>query len=148
MDSGRLLLELRRRLTAISSGCAVKRISGIGSLPKTLRLPESLNISEIVRGVFCSGYLGYYALVPHSGKGYMTRGLAAVLYDAFRVHRLHRLEANIQPGNQASRALVQRLGFRLEGLSPRYLKIGRRWCDHERWAITLEDWKEINRTIP
>src|SRR5688572_28174922 len=56
-----------------------------------------ITISEIVRGPFCSGYLGYYGFIPHSGKGYMTRGLSAVLSDAFRVHRLHRLEANIQP---------------------------------------------------
>jgi [ribosomal protein S5]-alanine N-acetyltransferase len=105
-----------------------------------------ITISEIVRGPFCSGYLGYYGFAPHSGKGYMTRGLAAVLSDVFRLHRLHRLEANIQPENQSSRALAQRLGFRLEGVSPRYLKVGGRWCDHERWAITVEDWKELNAT--
>ena len=101
-----------------------------------------INVSEIVRGAFCSGYLGYYAFAPHSGRGYMTRGLAAVLADVFRVHRLHRLEANIQPGNEDSRVLVQRLGFRLEGISPRYLKIAGRWRDHERWTLTVEDWKE------
>ena len=100
-----------------------------------------ISISEIVRGAFCSGYLGYYAFVPHDRKGYMTRGLAAVLRDIFRVHRLHRVEANIQPRNESSRQLVQRLGFRLEGFSPRYLKIARRWRDHERWALTIEDWR-------
>lgn len=98
-----------------------------------------INVSEIVRGVFCSGYIGYYAFVPHDHKGYMTRGLAAVLRDIFRVHGLHRVEANIQPGNDSSRRLVQRLGFRLEGFSPRYLKIAGRWRDHERWALTIED---------
>ena len=100
-----------------------------------------INVSEIVRGAFCSGYLGYYALAPYDGHGYMTRGLAAVLKDVFRVRGLHRVEANIQPGNDDSRALVQRLGFRLEGFSPRYLKIAGRWRDHERWALTVEDWK-------
>ena len=100
-----------------------------------------INVSEIVRGVFCSGYLGYYAFVPYDGKGYLTRGLAAVLTDVFRVHGLHRVEANIQPGNDDSRVLVQRLGFRLEGFSPRYLKIAGRWRDHERWALTVEDWR-------
>lgn len=107
-----------------------------------------INVSEIVRGALCSGYLGYYAFAPHSGQGYMTRGLAAVLSDALGIHRLHRLEANIQPGNKDSRALVQRLGFRREGISPRYLKIAGRWRDHERWAITVEDWKAVIRKWP
>ena len=52
---------------------------------------------------------------------------------------LHRVEANIQPGNAASIALVKGAGFRLEGVSPRYLKIGGVWCDHERWAMTVEE---------
>lgn len=104
-----------------------------------------INVSEIVRGVFCSGYLGYYAFVPHNGRGYMKRGLSAVLADAFLRHGLHRLEANIQPDNEASRQLVQRLGFRLEGFSPRYLKLAGRWRDHERWAITVEEWRRDRR---
>ena len=105
-----------------------------------------ININEIVRGVFCSGYLGYYAFVPHNGRGHMKRGLSAVLTEAFVRHRLHRLEANIQPNNEASRQLVERLGFRLEGFSPRYLKLAGRWRDHERWAITVEDWKARGST--
>jgi len=99
-----------------------------------------INISEIVRGNFGSGYLGYYAFAPHNRRGYMRQGLAAVLMDAFHNQGLHRLEANIQPGNKASRSLVEGLGFRLEGFSPRYLNIAGRWRDHERWAITAEEW--------
>ena len=64
------------------------------------------DISEIVRGSFCSGYLGYYALVPHDGRGYMKRGISAVLSDAFGRHRLHCPKANIQPENTGSKALV------------------------------------------
>ena len=70
----------------------------------------------------------------------MSEGLALVLRHAFCELRLHRLEANIQPANAASIALVRRCGFAYEGLSPRYLKVGGRWRDHERWAITREDW--------
>ncbi len=65
--------------------------------------------------------------------------MALVLREAFGALRLHRVEANIQPGNLASIALVRRAGFSLEGRSRRYLKIGGRWCDHERWAILSED---------
>jgi len=99
-----------------------------------------VNVSQMVRGLFCSAYLGYYGLAPHQGKGYMTATLGAVVSTAFRKLGMHRLEANIQPGNRESIALVRRLGFRKEGFSPRYLKIGGRWRDHERWAITREDW--------
>jgi ribosomal-protein-alanine N-acetyltransferase len=74
----------------------------------------------------------------------MSQGLRAVLREVFRVHRLHRVEANIQPGNTASRELVRGLGFRQEGLSPRYLKVGGRWRDHERWALTVEDWRQYS----
>jgi ribosomal-protein-alanine N-acetyltransferase len=70
----------------------------------------------------------------------MSEGLELLLRHVFRSLRLHRVEANIQPANAPSIALVRRAGFRLEGRSPRYLKIGGRWRDHERWAITREDW--------
>jgi ribosomal-protein-alanine N-acetyltransferase len=63
-----------------------------------------------------------------------------VITHAFNEMKLHRLEANIQPANAASRALVKALEFRREGFSPRYLKINGRWRDHERWAILSEDW--------
>jgi ribosomal-protein-alanine N-acetyltransferase len=105
-----------------------------------------ININEIVRGIFCSGYIGYYAFVPHNGHGHMKNGLNALLVEAFRRLGLHRLEANIQPDNEASRQLVQRCGFNLEGFSPRYLKLAGRWRDHERWAITIEDWRAHRRT--
>lgn len=126
----------------------VRRKTHIGYwiVTKELELAGVITISEIVRGSFCSAYLGYYAFAPHNGLGYMTRGLDAVLLDAFRHQGLHRLEANIQPGNKSSRSLVERLGFRLEGFSPRYLKIAGRWRDHERWAITAEEWEARNRT--
>ncbi|MEE8525962.1 MAG: GNAT family protein [Thermoanaerobaculia bacterium] len=99
-----------------------------------------IRLTEIVRGVFQSGYLGFYLGAPYSGRGYMSEGLALVLGVAFRRMKLHRLEANIQPGNRRSIALVRRLGFKKEGLSRRYLKIGGRWRDHERWAILKEEW--------
>jgi [ribosomal protein S5]-alanine N-acetyltransferase len=94
-----------------------------------------VNVSEIVRGAFRSAYLGYYAFQPHAGKGLMHAGMAKVIQHAFTSMKLHRLEANIQPGNTRSIGLAKALGFRREGFSPRYLKIGGRWRDHERWAL-------------
>ena len=98
------------------------------------------NLSEIVRGVFQSAYLGFYAHVQYAGRGLMKEGLQLLLRHAFRDLKLHRIEANVQPGNRSSLALVQALGFQREGFSPRYLKIGGRWRDHERWAILAESW--------
>jgi ribosomal-protein-alanine N-acetyltransferase len=100
-----------------------------------------LNLSQIVRRSLQSGYLGYAIGQPYAGHGYMREGIALVLRRAFTDLRLHRVEANIQPGNRASLALAHGAGFRREGFSPRYLKIDGQWRDHERWAITLEDWR-------
>ncbi len=101
----------------------------------------AINLSQIFYGNFRSCYMGYQIGAPFAGQGFMTEALALVLRHAFRTLKLHRIEANIQPENAASIALVTRLGFRLEGYSPRYLKIGGRWRDHERWAILREEWE-------
>jgi ribosomal-protein-alanine N-acetyltransferase len=97
------------------------------------------NVSQIIRGPLKSAFLGYFAFEPLAGGGYMTEGLRLVLRHAFGPMQLHRLEANIQPNNPRSKALVKRCGFRLEGYSPRYVKLAGRWRDHERWAITAEE---------
>jgi [ribosomal protein S5]-alanine N-acetyltransferase len=94
------------------------------------------NINSIIRGRFQNGSLAYAAFAPTAGHGYMSEGLALVLRHAFQHLRLHRLEANIQPGNHASLKLIRRLGFRREGYSPDMLFIDGAWRDHERWAIT------------
>jgi ribosomal-protein-alanine N-acetyltransferase len=96
------------------------------------------NISNIVLGPFRSAFLGYYGFAGHERQGLMGEGLKAVVQHAFKKLKLHRLEANIQPGNAPSLALVASGGFEKEGFSPRYLKIGGRWRDHERWAIRAD----------
>jgi ribosomal-protein-alanine N-acetyltransferase len=99
------------------------------------RIVGVINLSNMILGMFRSGYLGYYAFSGFERRGLMREGLQAVMRQAFSRLKLHRLEANIQPENQASIALVKSCGFSKEGFSPRYLKIGGRWRDHERWAI-------------
>ncbi|GAB3819334.1 GNAT family N-acetyltransferase [Micromonospora zhanjiangensis] len=97
-----------------------------------------VNINTIVAGRFQCGSLGYGAFVPYAGRGYLSEGLRLVLRFAFDDLGLHRLEANVQPGNTASINLVKRNGFRREGYSPDFLFIDGAWRDHERWAITTE----------
>lgn len=101
----------------------------------------AVSLSQIFRGGFQNAYLGYYIGARHAGQGYMTEALRLTLRYAFEHLKLHRLEANIQPENVASIALVKRAGFIREGYSRRYLKVCGRWRDHERWAILAEDWK-------
>lgn len=102
------------------------------------------SLGVITRGPLQSAYMGYWIGAAHAGRGYMTEAIGLMLRHAFETVKLHRVEANIQPHNLASRIVVQRNGFRQEGFSPRYLQIDGRWSDHERWAITVEEWREAD----
>lgn len=108
---------------------------------RDLAIVGFFNLSQIARGPSQSAYLGYAVAKRFAGQGYMREGLELVLRHAFLTLRLHRVEANIQPENEASIGLARKAGFRREGFSPRYLKIGGRWRDHERWAILAEEWR-------
>jgi ribosomal-protein-alanine N-acetyltransferase len=99
----------------------------------------------VIRGTFQNAFLGYYAFSPYAGAGLMHEGMRLVLNHAFRKLKLHRVEANIQPANRASIALVRKCGFVREGCSRRYLKICGRWRDHERWALLAEDFRPLRR---
>jgi ribosomal-protein-alanine N-acetyltransferase len=127
-DSDRFATLLAARCGPVSHGF-VLRAADNGALVGYLEL------TNIVRGLFQNAYLGYYAFEGHQGRGLMREGLLLLARRAFGPMKLHRIEANIQPGNAASIALVQACGFRKEGFSPKYLKIRGRWCDHERWAL-------------
>ncbi len=93
-----------------------------------------INLNNIVRGTFLSASLGYYGTRRYSGLGYMQEGLELVKDYAFRSLGLHRLEANIQPDNHRSLALVRKCGFEREGFSLAFLYLAGAWRDHERWV--------------
>lgn len=108
------------------------------------RLVGQVNVNLIVRGPFQNGCLGYWIGAPFAGQGYMAEGVALVLHQCFTALGLHRVEANIIPDNHASLAVARKCGFRHEGFSPRFLQIGGAWRDHERFALTAEDWAELS----
>jgi [ribosomal protein S5]-alanine N-acetyltransferase len=124
----------------------LERIQRGRTIPNLIRLATGnrlagvINVSELVMGVFKSAYLGFYAFAGCERQGLMTEGLALVLDRTFKELDFHRMEANIQPANTTSAALVQRLGFRKEGFSPKYLFIDDAWRDHDRWAILSDEW--------
>lgn len=105
------------------------------------KLQGVVNLNEITRRGMDTASLGYYGRSDSGGRGYIREAVACVLDHAFGDLGLHRVEANIQPDNARSRALVAALGFRLEGFSPRFMKIDGAWRDHERWAVLAEDWR-------
>lgn len=106
-----------------------------------------INLNEIVRGGFQSAYLGFYAFSGYEGRGLMSEGLKLVIEYVFEHLNLHRLEANIQGTNVKSISFIRRHHFRHEGFSPNYLKINNEWKDHERFAITLEDYTKSQLKI-
>ena len=98
-----------------------------------------VSLSEIIRGPVQQAFLGYWIAEECAGQGYMTEALVLALRVAFQGLKLHRVEANIQPDNLPSIALVRKIGFRKEGFSPKYLEIRGEWADHERWAILADE---------
>jgi len=99
----------------------------------------TISLTNIMRGVFQSCFLGYKIAEQHSHKGFMTEALFEVLHYAFSTLQLHRIEANIMPSNSASLALVRKFGFHEEGMALRYLKINGQWEDHLHMVLLNDD---------
>lgn len=138
MPKARTPEEFSNYLQRFASGqhhgfCIIHRDSG--------NIAGVININDVIRGAFQSASLGYYAFLPYAGQGLMCEGMLLVLKHAFTTLKLHRIEANIQPANRTSIAVVQKCGFVREGLSRRMLKVRGRWKDHERWALLSEDFR-------
>lgn len=110
-------------------------------LKQTGAIIGALNFNGISPEPFLSTTMGYWIAKTHARQGLMTEAIGLAMNVAFTRLKLHRVEANIVPHNQASLALIQRCGFRFEGLALRFLQINGRWSDHERWAMTIEDWQ-------
>jgi [ribosomal protein S5]-alanine N-acetyltransferase len=98
----------------------------------------TISVSDIIRGPYLRATVGYNAFLPSARQGYMSEGFGLLFRFAFQDLLLHRLEADIQPGNAPSLKLAAKVGFRREGYSPGFVCIDGEWLDHERWAITSE----------
>jgi len=94
-----------------------------------------VELRDIFHFDFKNSYITYYAFEHYARQGLMTSAVLNVITIAFKKLKLHRLEANIQPDNQASIALAKACGFKKEGFSPKFIKKGGKWKDHERWAL-------------
>ena len=97
-----------------------------------------LSLSNIVRGPFLNAYLGYAIDERHAGRGIATAAVAQAVALAW-AEGLHRVQAAVSPANAASRRVLEKVGFRHEGLALRYLRLDGAWRDQELWAITAED---------
>ena len=90
----------------------------------------SINLSNVVRGVFAAAHLGYSVDAREQGLGIGSEAVGAVVAFAFETLRLHRVMANYQPANERSARLLRRLGFVPEGFARDYLYIAGAWRDH------------------
>ena len=103
------------------------------------RLVGQMHLFGIAWGSFRSASAGYWVAKSVAGRGIMPLALAAACDHAFIGLGLHRVEVNIRPENSASLRVVEKLGFRDEGLRPHYLHIAGAWRDHRSFALTTED---------
>lgn len=129
----------------LDQGAGTRRERWLVCLRENDALAGSFTISEIRRGVLQSAQLGYWVGKEYARQGLMHEALALVLRHAFVDLALHRIEANLQPENAPSRALIAGAGFRLEGCSPGFAKLRGRWREHERWALLAEEWRAQRR---
>lgn len=106
--------------------------------PDEERLMGAITLSNIRRGVAETGTLGYWIGQPHAGQGVGTAAAGAMLGFAFGALKLHRVEAACVPHNHASRRVLEKAGFRHEGLAKAYLKINGAWADHLLFGV-IED---------
>jgi len=98
-----------------------------------------VTLSNVRRGVAQSATLGYWVAAAHARQGYMTEALAAALDFGFDHLGMHRIEAACLPNNEASKALLAKMGFVEEGYARRYLRINGSWQDHVLYAMLRDD---------
>ena len=103
------------------------------------QLVGQLTVGSIQWGSLRCAQMGYWIAESHAGRGIVTTSVAIATDHCLRTMGLHRIEVNIRPENAASLRVVEKLGFRDEGVRRRYLHIDGDWRDHRTFALTSED---------
>lgn len=98
-----------------------------------------LTVSTILWGSAMNASLGYWVDHRAAGRGVAPTAVAMATDHCFNVLGLHRMEINIRPENAASLRVVEKLGFRFEGLRPNLLHINGQWADHRSYALTSDE---------
>ncbi|HTW21946.1 MAG TPA: GNAT family protein [Mycobacteriales bacterium] len=98
-----------------------------------------INVAGVVRGSMDGAHIGYWIDERFAGRGVMPTAVALVVDHCFRVVGLHRIEVNIRPENHASRRVVEKLGFRDEGIRKSFLHIDGDWRDHRTYALVQDE---------
>jgi [ribosomal protein S5]-alanine N-acetyltransferase len=111
-------------------------------LSDTDQLIGRIALSNVVRGAWQNATLGYFLDQTHNGKGYTSLAVSLVLKFAFTTAELHRVQAGVMPRNLPSIRVLEKNGFRQEGLSLRYLQINGNWEDHLMFAQTREEYQD------
>jgi [ribosomal protein S5]-alanine N-acetyltransferase len=109
------------------------------------RITGGISMGNIRRGVSQSAQIGYWMGEQHAGKGYMGAAIAMLLDHAFVAMRLNRIEAACIPRNERSIRVLEKAGFRREGLLRSYLRINGTWQDHFLYAITADEYARARR---
>ena len=116
---------------------------GLRTLPFIMtydgKLVGQLTIGGITFGSLRSAHIGYWIDRDFAGRGITPTAVAMATDHCFGPLQLHRVEVNIRPENVASRRVAEKLGFRLEGIRPRFLHIDGEWRDHLAFALTAEE---------
>jgi ribosomal-protein-alanine N-acetyltransferase len=99
----------------------------------------AITLDNVRRGPAQAGTVGYWVGPAHARQGYMSEALTAVAHHGFAMLDLSRIEAACLPENRASRALLERVGFKYEGVAQAYLQINGRWRTHVLYALLRHD---------
>lgn len=114
---------------------------------ETDELVGRIALTGIARGPAQHANVGYFIGQRHNGKGYATSAVSMCVRKAFEELGLHRVQAGVMPRNARSMRVLEKAGFRQEGLAQRYIRINGVWEDHALFAITVEELADSHSSI-